>query len=78
MGATEQLAQFIADTRYDTLPREVIAAAKSGIPDGVANLLAGSTQPLAGILSAYIQPLGGTRRVVSSDGTRRRTHLVLH
>ncbi len=62
MGATEQLARFIAETRYDTLPREVIEAAKIGILDGVANLLAGSTQPLAGIMSAYVQQMGGTVR----------------
>jgi 2-methylcitrate dehydratase PrpD len=59
MGATDRLAQFITDTHYDTLPGEVVAAAKIGIMDGVANMLAGATQPLATVISAYVQQLGG-------------------
>jgi len=47
MGTTEDLARFIAETHYDDLPAAVVAAAKIGILDGVANLLAGSTQPVA-------------------------------
>ena len=46
MGATDRLVQFIADTHYDALPEEVVTAAKIGIMDGVANMLAGATQPL--------------------------------
>jgi len=60
MGATAQLAQFIATTRYDTLPREVVEAAKIGILDGMANMLAGATQPLAALMSQYVQAMGGT------------------
>jgi 2-methylcitrate dehydratase PrpD len=59
MGATETLAQFIIDTHYETLPKEVVSAAKIGILDGVANMLAGATQPLAAVISAYVQQLGG-------------------
>jgi 2-methylcitrate dehydratase PrpD len=60
MGATDSLVQFITETNYDTLPDEVVAAAKIGILDGVANMLAGSTQPLAALISTYVQQLGGT------------------
>jgi 2-methylcitrate dehydratase PrpD len=59
MGATETLAQFIRDTHYETLPKEVVSAAKIGILDGVANMLAGATQPLAAVISTYVQQLGG-------------------
>lgn len=59
MGATERLVQFITETHYDTLPSEVVAAAKIGILDGVANMLAGATQPLAAVIRAYVQQLGG-------------------
>ena len=52
MGATDRLAQFITDTHYDTLPGEVVAAAKIGIMDGVANMLAGATQPPAAIIGS--------------------------
>jgi len=33
MGATDRLVQFITDTQYDTLPEEVVSAAKIGIMD---------------------------------------------
>jgi 2-methylcitrate dehydratase PrpD len=59
MGATDRLVQFIADTHYNTLPQEVVSAAKIGIMDGIANMLAGATQPLAAVISAYVQRLGG-------------------
>ena len=59
MGATDRLVQFITDTHYDTLPEEVVSAAKIGIMDGVANMLAGATQPLAAVISTYVQQLGG-------------------
>ena len=60
MGATEPLARFIADSRYDDLPPEAVEAAKVGIMDGVANMLAGSTQPLAAIIANYLDEMGGT------------------
>ncbi len=53
MGATETLAEFIAGLKYDELPSEVVEAAKVGIIDGVGNMLAGSTQPLAGTIGEY-------------------------
>lgn len=60
MDATETLVQFIMETNYETLPSPVVDAAKIGILDGVANMLAGTTQPLAEIISTYVQQLGGT------------------
>ena len=59
MNATEALAQFIVDTRYDRLPADVVELAKVAILDGVANVLAGSTQELADIIGKYTQQLGG-------------------
>lgn len=60
MGATRTLAQFIVDTNYGVLPVPVVAAAKVAVLDGVANMLAGSTQELAGIIGRYVQQSGGT------------------
>jgi 2-methylcitrate dehydratase PrpD len=60
MSATQTLAQFIVDTRYDKLPASVVDAAKIAILDGVANMLAGSTQDLAAIIGQYVKALGGT------------------
>ena len=59
MGATEQLAQFVAGLRYQDIPTAVVDAAKAAITDGVAVMVAGSRQPLAGIVSGYVRELGG-------------------
>ncbi len=59
MTATKTLAQFIVDTGYNDLPVSVVEAAKVAILDGVANMLAGSPQELAGIIGRYVQELGG-------------------
>lgn len=44
--ATERIARFIANTRYEDIPGPVVDATKTIILDGVANLVAGSTQPV--------------------------------
>ena len=73
MGTTEDLARFIAETQYDDLPAAVVAAAKIGILDGVANLLAGSTQPVAQMVSAYTLELGAPLWPASSATASRPT-----
>jgi len=60
MNVTETLAQFIVDTKYDNLPPAVVEAAKIGILDGVANIVAGSVQELATIVGNYVKDVGGT------------------
>jgi 2-methylcitrate dehydratase PrpD len=57
---TQELAQFIVDTSYDKLPAPVVEAAKVAILDGIANMLAGSTQELATIVGQYVRDSGGT------------------
>ena len=59
MSATKVLAQFIADTRYESLPASVVEAAKIAILDGVANMAAGSVQELADIIGRYVRDSGG-------------------
>ena len=73
MGTTENLARFIAETQYNDLPAAVVAAAKIGILDGIANLLAGSTQPVAQLISAYTRELGGPRSPASPATASRPT-----
>ena len=60
MDETKTLSQFVAGTRYDDFDDSVVEAAKIAILDGVANMLAGSTQELAGIIGRYVQDLGGS------------------
>ncbi len=59
MSATRTLAQFIADTNYESLPPVVVEAAKIAILDGVANMVAGSVQELADIIGRYVRDAGG-------------------
>jgi 2-methylcitrate dehydratase PrpD len=58
-GATEVLAAFVAGTTFTELPMAVVEAAKIAILDGVANLLAGSSQPVARIIARYVHEMGG-------------------
>ncbi|MBM3941325.1 MAG: MmgE/PrpD family protein [SAR202 cluster bacterium] len=60
MNATQALAQFIADTEYDRLPAQVVEAAKIAILDGIANMVAGSTQDMSAIIGQYVKDSGGT------------------
>ena len=59
MNATEQVAHFIANTRYADIPRPVLDATRTIILDGVANVLAGSTQPVLDYIRRYVDRLGG-------------------
>ena len=59
MGTTEALASFVAGLKYEGLPASVVDAAKVAIIDGVANMLGGSTQPVATIIGEYVTGLGG-------------------
>jgi 2-methylcitrate dehydratase PrpD len=55
MGTTEQLCQKISETvRYEALPPAVVDVARGAIMDGTANMLAGSREPLAGVLLNHL------------------------
>ena len=60
MNATKTLSEFVASSRYDDFDDSVVEAAKIAILDGVANMLAGSTQELASIVGRYVQDMGGS------------------
>ena len=59
MNATEQIARFIANAAYDDIPRPVLDATRTIILDGVANILAGSRQPVLEHIRRYVDRLGG-------------------
>src|SRR3954471_10321108 len=58
-NATRKIAQFIAATRYESIPRPVIDATRTIILDGLANLLAGSKQEEVEPVRRYAERLGG-------------------
>lgn len=59
MNATEQIAQFIVNTRYEDIPEPVLDATRTIILDGLANLLAGSKQHEPEFARRYVERLGG-------------------
>ena len=58
-NATQNIAQFIANTRYEDIPRPVLDATRTIILDGIANVVAGSTQPVLDYIRRYVDRLGG-------------------
>ena len=59
MNATEQIAHFIADVRYENIPAPVLSATRTIILDGIANVIAGSVQPELEYVRRYVDRLGG-------------------
>src|SRR5436189_1469229 len=59
MNATEQIARFVANTRYEDIPRPVLDATRTIILDGVANVVAGSTLPVLEHVRRYVERMGG-------------------
>ena len=59
MKATESIAQFIANTAYEDIPRPVLDATRTIILDGVANVLGGSRQPVLEHIRRYVDRLSG-------------------
>ncbi len=71
VNATEKIARFIAQTRYEDIPRPVLDATRTIILDGVANVLAGSTQPLLEHIRRYVDRLGGRAECTVVGSTSR-------
>ena len=58
MNLTARIAEYITDTGLEDFPPDAIDAAKAAITDCLGCALAGSREPLADVLSGYIQSLG--------------------
>jgi 2-methylcitrate dehydratase PrpD len=59
LDATARIARFIASTRYESVPPAVREATRTIILDGIANVLAGSTQAVSEHVRRYVDRLGG-------------------
>lgn len=68
---TRQLAERVLAVRFDTLPTEVVAAARGVVLDGVATMLAGAREPVSGIVVRHLARYGGVGQatVVGHDRT---------
>jgi len=72
MGATARIAEFIAKSRWEDLPREAVTQAKRAIQDSIGVTLAGSTEPAARIIQKIAEAEGGAP-LCTLLGTRIRT-----
>src|SRR5882724_8118821 len=59
MGLTQEVASFVARTRYRDIPEDVIGLARGFILDGLGVALAGSTDECSRIVQAQIRQMGG-------------------
>jgi len=71
VNATEKIARFIANTRYEDVPRHVVDATRTIILDGIANVLAGSKQPVLDYIRRYVDRLGGRPECTVVGGSFR-------
>ena len=57
MGLTQEIASFVAKTRYRDIPSDVVRLAEGFILDGLGVALAGSTDECARIVQAHIRQM---------------------
>ena len=60
MEITKQLAKLVAETDYERLPAEAVAAAKRLILDCVGVTIAGSLEPVGRLVADLVRRMGGT------------------
>ena len=56
MGTTEEIASFLAATRVDDIPGEVLALAKRGVIDTLGVAIGAASHPVADILTKTFPP----------------------
>ncbi|HCP22858.1 MAG: MmgE/PrpD family protein [SAR202 cluster bacterium] len=59
MEVTKRIAEYVVNTGLEDFPPEAITAAKAAIIDCLGCALAGSKEPLADVLTNYLNDLGG-------------------
>lgn len=59
MGATEKIARFLVDTKYEDVPREAVEKAKRTALDCVGAALAGVGEPVSQTITGYVTKFGG-------------------
>jgi 2-methylcitrate dehydratase PrpD len=58
VGATEKIAQFIVNTRYQDIPRDAVEKAKRTALDCLGAALAGVAEPVSQAITGYVTKLG--------------------
>ena len=68
-GLTREVAEFITEARFESLPAELLALGKKSILDGLGLALSGSVAGSGRIVQRYLgsQQLSGTATVIGTD-----------
>ena len=68
MEITRRIGEYVAETSLDSFPQEAVEAAKGAIIDCLACALAGSGEPLAQVLTEFVNSNGGGKAVSTVIG----------
>lgn len=60
MDTTREFAQFVVDTTFDSVPRQVVSYSKELFLDAVGCALAGSVEPTGRLITKFTRKTGGT------------------
>src|SRR5271169_5991639 len=69
------ISRFVTDTRFSSLPPDVVARAKGHILDTLGVLVTASAEPMMGILDGFVTDLGPSDEATIL-GTGRRTSVA--
>ena len=72
-GVTDYVAKFVAETKYEDIPEDVIELGKKSILDGLGLALAGSMADTGAISRKYIEKLGATGGQSTIAGSAQKT-----
>ncbi len=72
-GVTDYVAKFVADTKYEDIPEDVIELGKKSILDGLGLALAGSMADTGVISRKYVEKLGVTNGQSTIVGSAQKT-----
>jgi len=73
-GLTRSVAAFIAGTKYEDIPADVLDLGRKSILDGFGLALAGSVSVMAPLVRRYVQSLGAGDPKASIIGTGVKSH----
>ncbi len=77
-GLTREAVEFATRFTFEGITPEALRIARRCVLDGLGVALAGSEQPAIGVLSRYVQKVGGAQqaRVIGDASTRLPAHLA--
>ena len=73
-GLTKYVSEFIVNTRYEDIPKDVLDLGRKSMLDGFGLALAGSASSLAPLVREYVKSLAATGGQASIVGTSMKTH----